>query len=290
MSSAFPYFEPVFDFRNPEMSLLETACHWVLYFNPSSPSVSFDWWIRFIYMEGSYWQMRTCPCHCVFSLLVAVYLHCFLVCVSVCHFSLVLFYEIFLSFLFYYGSCLCSRFMCCGDCEVYIKHLIDEIVLFLLAASYLFACIGPIFFLLPICFCCPIIPFCVVNLWPNWSRCGYLYCCFLFNLYTVIKCLTTYCDTEVAVSWCVCLTAYSGLCLLLPFCFRYKRSSQHFLSGRWGARLCQLLPAWESLHFRFRSEWWLCWMECSQVKAATFQYVVLLHAGLSFPLRNLPTA
>lgn len=73
-------------------------------------------------------------------------------CYSVCYFSLVVFYDAFLSFIFYV-SCLFSRFMFCSYHEV---CLIDKIVLFLLLAFYLHLPIqvlsfssSPFMFLLP---------------------------------------------------------------------------------------------------------------------------------------------
>ena len=43
------HFESIFVFRT-EMSLLENVGRWVLFFNLSSHSVSFDWWIQSIYI------------------------------------------------------------------------------------------------------------------------------------------------------------------------------------------------------------------------------------------------
>ena len=77
-------------------------------------------------------------------------------CTSVCHFDLVVFYEIFLSFLFFfYISCLCSRFMFCGEKVVYKESFMDKIVFYLLLPFYLHFLYKFHPFPLPLlCFCC----------------------------------------------------------------------------------------------------------------------------------------
>ena len=72
-------------------------------------------------------------------------------CVSVCHFGLVVFSYVFLSFLFFV-SCLCSRFMFCRYHEVCIKCFWDKMVFFS-ADSILssFTYMGSVVFLFPFC-------------------------------------------------------------------------------------------------------------------------------------------
>ena len=95
--------------------------------------------------------MRIWYCHSIFCFLVVLYLYCFFfLCVSICHFSLVLLKDVFLSFLFFNVSCLYSRFMFCCYHEICIKYLIHKIVFFS-ADSILssFTYMASVFFLFP---------------------------------------------------------------------------------------------------------------------------------------------
>ena len=98
-------------------------------------------------------------------------------CYSVRYFSLVVFYDAFLSSIFYV-SCVFSRFMFCSYHEA---CLIDKIVLFLLLAFYLHLPVWIPFFLFPFWLLfSQIIPFVVSLL--NWSTYSYFYCFNSFNL------------------------------------------------------------------------------------------------------------
>ena len=114
----------------------------------------------------------------------------------VCYFSLVVFCDDFLSFIFYV-SCLFSRFMFCSCHEV---CLIGKIVLFLLIAFYLHLPIqvlsfsfSPFMFLLSQSIL-------LISLLQNSGSYSYIYCFFLFAFYALIKCLTTSSDVELQSS------------------------------------------------------------------------------------------
>ena len=145
-------------------------------------------------------------------------------CASVCHFSLLVLHNVFLSFLFFV-SYLCSRFIAYGYHEVYIKCLTDKIVLFLLTSSYLhlsrqvpsFSSSSLVFLLSQNA------PFHVVNLLPNWGSYSCFYCFFSqFPLHTINKCLKICCDKELQFSDSVC--QYITFLSFVYFCF--------FVSGR----------------------------------------------------------
>ena len=201
-------FEPMIVFR-AEISLLEAAYSWILFFHPSIHSV-FGLG-NSVYLHLGWLVINE-------DLLVPIFLLYFLESCSiaplfpfpyysVCYFSLVVFYDAFLSFIFYVSH-LFSRFRFCSYHEV---CLIDKIVLFVLIAFYLHLPIqvlsfssSPFMFLLPQSI--------LFYLWVCYS---YFYCFFLFAFYAIIKCLTTFSDVGLQSSDTATLLKLLYISLLL---------------------------------------------------------------------------
>ena len=169
------------------------------------------------------------------------------------------------SFFFFLNAlCHCSRFVFCYYYEVSRKHLIDNIVLFLLIASYLHLPIWILFFPFPLwgLYCLKLSPF-------------ILWVCYQVEVAIVIFAIISvqkHSDIELKISDSVCLSPYPKFCALFPFGFKEKSSFQlfFFFKGRSsGNELPQLFFlsffffffAWERLYFSFMSKGWHCWIE-----------------------------
>ena len=141
-------------------------------------------------------------------------------CASVCHVSLLVLHNAFLSF-FFFVSYLCPRLTSYGYHKVYIKYLADKGVLFLLASSCLHLSMQvPSFSSSSLGFLLSHnAPFRVVNLLPNWGSDSYFYCSFSpFPLHTITKGLNICCDRELQLSDSVCQYITSlRFCVLLLF-------------------------------------------------------------------------
>ena len=110
----YPFtFEPICVFR-AEMSLLEAAYNWVLFFNSSATLCllihEFNQFTFRVIIDK--WELSNAILSFIFWLL-CISVVSFFVCISVCHFIFMVFYDVFLSFLFLYVLCLCPRLKFC---------------------------------------------------------------------------------------------------------------------------------------------------------------------------------
>ena len=95
------HLELMFVFK---FNVVKAACSWVLFFNMSSHSVSFDWWILSIYIYGDLLLINEGLVLLFYLLFHGFSIHLLFLfpCVSVCDFSLVVYYNVFPSFLFFF--------------------------------------------------------------------------------------------------------------------------------------------------------------------------------------------
>ena len=119
--------------------------------------------------------MRTKHWHFIFSFFFSGCILYFFPCVSIWNAGLVVFYNDFLSFIFFMFRV--SGFLFCGDYGACTKHLIDKIVFILLIASYLHLPIRvPSFSSFPFMILLSQIACLYVNLWSKWSS----YSCYFY--------------------------------------------------------------------------------------------------------------
>ena len=101
-----------------------------LFFNPSSHSVSFDWWVQSIYIYGDYWEIRTVLLLYLFFFSWLIYIFIVSPCISVA--ILVWWFSKIFSTGSSHVLCLCLMFILSFAWNISVK-----IVHFLLIASYL---------------------------------------------------------------------------------------------------------------------------------------------------------
>ena len=140
----------------------------------------------------------------------------------------------FLLFMFHVSApILCVCVCVCGYHEVWIKYLIDKVVLFRTIVSFsadsiLSSCIyiGLSFPSSLPCSYCHKLSFFIS--WVHYQR-SYSYFKYFspFKLYTIL--FNSILIQSSNFSDSVYSSPYSKFCVLLPFCFRFKSSLQHFL-------------------------------------------------------------